>query len=933
MGVTLKTTGTIRSRLRVASACLARLAGATLLLAASLSGPAAAALPAKAVCDSADSATVLQAMPTQPDLLAHAVWLSDDVLQWPGVQATGAFKLYYSQGGQIAVEAGAPVQGAQGALPLSVANDDQSLSLSARFKHVGPGVRLALAAADRPRMRALHTGQLVLVQEDERGRMLQATRVQTAAAIDALFGESAAGSDLGVAVTASQTRFALWAPTAQAAALCRYASGSSPALAMTPMHRDERTGVWTLDEAASHAGQYYTYLVDVLVPGVGLVRNRVTDPYSVSLTTDSRRSLVADLDDGTLKPAGWDQAARPKPLASQTDMVIYELHVRDFSINDTSVRPEHRGKYLAFTQKQSNGMRHLRALAKAGLTDVHLLPVFDLASIPEAGCVSPSVAGGPDTPTQQARLMPDAPRDCFNWGYDPLHFNAPEGSYATDAANGATRVREFRQMVMALHHAGLRVGMDVVYNHTSASGQKPQSVLDRIVPGYYHRLNAKGEVEQSTCCDNTATEHLMMAKLMRDSVLLWARHYAIDSFRFDLMGHQPKAAMVELKAALRHAVGRDVQLIGEGWNFGEVADGARFEQASQLALGGTGIGTFSDRARDAVRGGGPSDQGQALLANQGYINGLVYDRNPHAKPDRPPGDLLRTADMVRVGLAGSVRDYPLTTHSGAVKRLHEIDYNGQSAGYAREPAEVVNYVENHDNQTLFDINAFKLPPATSREDRARVQMLGAAINMFSQGVAYFHAGIDTLRSKSLDRNSFDAGDWFNRLDWTYADNYFATGLPPEQDNGKDWALMRPILANPLIKPTRREIAWARDQFRDLLKIRSSSTLFRLRSAQDIAQRLTFHNTGPSQNPVLLAAHLDGRGYDGAQFSELLYLANVDKVPHTLVIDAERGKHYQLHPVHRAARAADQRVAKQARYEPAQGRFVVPARTALVFVVR
>ena len=919
------------SRLRGASACLARLAGVTLLLAAPLSGSATAAFPAKAACDSAGSATVLQAIPAQRDVPAHAVWLSGDVLQWPGVQAPAGFKLYYAQTGQIAVEAGAPVHGSQGALPLTVAPDAVAQAVNIRFKHIGPGVRLTLAPADRPRMRLLHTGQLVLVQEDEQGRVLQATRVQSAAALDALFGESAAGNDLGVAVTASQTRYALWAPTAQAVALCRYASGNSPALAMTPMTLDERTGVWTLQEAASHAGQYYNYLVDVFVPGVGLVRNRVTDPYSVSLTTDSRRSLVADLDDRALKPAGWDRATRPKPLASQTDMVIYELHVRDFSINDASVRRAHRGKYLAFAQAQSNGMRHLRALAKAGLTDVHLLPVFDLASIPEAACESPSVEGGPDTPAQQATVMADAARDCFNWGYDPLHFNAPEGSYATDAANGATRVCEFRQMVMALHQAGLRVGMDVVYNHTSASGQKPQSVLDRIVPGYYHRLNAQGEVEQSTCCDNTATEHLMMAKLMRDSVLLWARHYAIDSFRFDLMGHQPKAAMLDLKAALRRAVGREVQLIGEGWNFGEVADGARFEQASQLSLGGTGIGTFSDRARDALRGGGPSDHGAALVTAQGYLNGLVYDPNAQADRKRPVADLLRTADMVRVGLAGSIRDYVLTTHDGSKKRLHELDYSGQSAGYVREPAEVVNYVENHDNQTLFDINAYKLPPATSREDRARVQMLGAAINLFSQGVAYFHAGIDTLRSKSLDRNSFDSGDWFNRLDWTYTDNYFATGLPPEQDNGKDWALMRPILANPLIKPTPREIAWARDQFRDLLKIRASSTLFRLRSGQDIQSRLTFHNTGPAQNPVLLAAHLNGRGYAGAKFSELLYLVNVDKVPHQLLIVPEQGKRYVLHPVHLAPGVADKRVAAQARYEPSTGRFTVPARTALVLV--
>ena len=179
-------------------------------------------------------------------------------------------------------------------------------------------------------------------------------------------------------------------------------------------------------------------------------------------------------------------------------------------------------------------MRHLRALAEAGITDVHLLPVFDFATVPERDC---DPAG-------------DAAHDCFNWGYDPVHFNAPEGSYASDAGRIA-RIVEFRRMVQALHDASLRVGMDVVYNHTMAAGQAPWSVLDRIVPGYYHRLDATALATRSTCCANTATEHRMMAKLMRDSVVLWATQYGIDSFRFDLMGHQPRAAMEDLQRALR----------------------------------------------------------------------------------------------------------------------------------------------------------------------------------------------------------------------------------------------------------------------------------------------------------------------------------------------------------------------------------------------
>jgi pullulanase-type alpha-1,6-glucosidase len=610
--------------------------------------------------------------------------------------------------------------------------------------------------------------------------------------------------------------------------------------------------------------------------------------------------------------------------------------VRDFSINDSTVPAAHRGKYTAFNFAGSRGMRHLNALSKAGMTDVHLLPVFDFATVPEAGCVTPdlgAVSMEPDGEAQQAAVMAARDRDCFNWGYDPLHYTAPEGSYATDAADGARRIIEFRQMVAALHRSGLRVGMDVVYNHTSASGQRQKSVLDRIVPGYYHRLDAGGAVERSTCCDNTATENRMMAKLLLDSVTTWAREYQIDSFRFDLMGHQPRAVMAELKARLKIATGRDIQLIGEGWNFGEVADGARFVQASQLSLSGSGIGTFSDRARDAVRGGGAADSGDSMIKRQGYINGLGYDSNDAAGAESAAGELLRMADLVRVGLAGSLRDYRLRTWRDETLPLQRIDYAGQPAGYASEPAEVVNYVENHDNQTLFDINVYKLPAGTRREERARVQILGLAINAFSQGVAYFHAGGELLRSKSLDRNSFDSGDWFNRIDWSGVDNYFATGAPPKADNGGDYRLLKPLLANPGIKPAPADIAWTRNAFLDLLRIRASTSLFRLRTSGEVGSRLIFHNTGSRQIPTILVGHLHGKGYPGARFRELVYLINVDKTPQEIGIEALIGRQFTLHPVHRRPTAADQRVAREARFDSAQGIFRVPARSAAVFVAR
>ena len=825
------------------------------------------------------------------------------------------------------------MSGADRFVALNAVKAELPTALAERFRFIGDGLRLQWAASDDVRVDELLRGQVLLVREDAQGRVLDVTALQTPGALDDLYA-GAESATLGAGRHGRPdisedfaTRFALWAPTARAVSVCIY----DDATRAFTSRRDDATGVWTLDLPGEMHGQRYGYLVDVFVPGVGIVRNRVTDPYSVGLTADSKRSVVLDLDHITTKPADWDAAPRPAPLASATDMTIYELHVRDFSIGDRTVRPAWRGKYLAFTENDAAGMRHLRALRDAGMTDVHLLPVFDIATIPERDCVTPKIpAAAPDSDAQQAATTAVAAKDCFNWGYDPYHFNAPEGSYATDPDDGAGRVREFRAMVQALHGAGLRVGMDVVYNHTTSSGQASSSVLDRIVPGYYQRLDAAGKVERSTCCDNTATEHRMMAKLMIESAALWAKHYRIDSFRFDLMGHQPRDAMLRLQSAVDAAAGRRIDLIGEGWNFGEIADGARFVQASQRSLNDTGIATFSDRARDALRGGGCCDSGEALMA-QGLISGLHYAPNALVAGKDQTAALLRAADMARVGLAGTLRDVRMTTFDGEQKRLADIDYAGQPAGYAAQPGEVVNYVENHDNPTLFDILALKLPRDTSREERARVQLLGAAFVSFSQGIAYHHAGMEVLRSKSLDRNSYDSGDWFNRLDWTYTDNGFGAGLPPSRDNGKDWALLRPVLADASIKPRPEEIVWMRDAFNDLLRIRAGSTLFRMRTADDVRARLTFRNVGPDQNPVVIAANLDGAGYAGAGFREILYAINVSPEVQTLVLPEETRKAYVLHPVQRAADATDTRP-REARYDPASGRFTIPPRTAVVYVI-
>ncbi|MES2049094.1 MAG: alpha-1,6-glucosidase domain-containing protein [Pseudomonadota bacterium] len=876
------------------------------------------------VCNVAAFQTTLQAV--SGSLEARAYWLNRQLAKWPRTQDVAAFKLYSSTSGMLEVAVGQRVVGADVVLSLDVFRDAFPTTLSTRFKFVADGMVLKIRDADLSRAADLQRRQVVLVQENADGVVLKASGLQSAGALDDLYAPAKNLSDLGVTVSSKKTSFKLWAPTAQKVSVCRYEKSSGAAKSFEAMQWNAATGIWSLSTPADLSGQYYLYVVEVFVPGVGMVRNRVTDPYSISLTADSKRSYIARLDSAKLQPKSWNSTPAPTKVKAQTDMAVYELHVRDFSINDSSVSTAHRGKYLAFTEINSNGMQHLRALSKAGMTDVHLLPVFDFGSVPEVACLTPDIKADMHDEMQLAAVSAVAEKDCFNWGYDPFHYSAPEGSYATDAADGATRILEFRQMVTALHQAGLRVGMDVVYNHTFVFGQSEKSVLDRIVPGYYHRLNAVGQVEQTTCnsCGNTATENLMMGKLLVDSVLQWAKEYKIDSFRFDLMAHQPRAVMEELQGKLKAQTGREIQLIGEGWNFGEIANGARFVQASQLSLNGTGIGTFSDRSRDAVRGGGAADTSKTIMTQKGYINGL-------ADPDQNASDLFKAADMLRVGLAGSLREYVMTTYDGTKKALKDIDYSGQPAGYVSQPGEVVNYVENHDNQTLFDLNVYKLPLDTSRADRARVQMLGAATTAFSQGVAYFHAGLDVLRSKSLDRDSFNSGDWFNRLDWSYQTNNFAIGLPPKAANGEAYFLMQPLLANPLIKPTSDEIKLARDMFRDLLKIRASSSLFHLRTAAEVQQRLHFENVGAGQNGAVIVGHLDGKNYPDAHYKSVIYFINVSALAQSLDLPNQEARAYVLHPVHVSANAADKRIAATASYSAAQGRFTLPALSAVVFV--
>jgi len=861
---------------------------------------------------------------------ASAHWLAADVLAWPGAPASGSYKLYYAANGGLGSGAQG-VTGADGSMQLAPAPLPEAVR--AKFPHLAGATGLALSQADAARLAGLASAQFAIAQLDADGKLVQVTSLQNAGMLDDVFGARAANARLGLSFNGGVPTFRVWAPTAKSVTLDIYPDATAPAASQVPMRFDAATGIWS--HTAPNAGwtnrAYYTYTVKVLSRWANnaLVTNTVTDPYSLSLNANSARSFVADLDSAALKPRGWDQHRIPK-LAHAADISLYELHVRDFSLNDDTVPLERRGKYLAFTERDSRGMRHLKSLAKAGLSHVHLLPAFDLASINEAGCVSPAIPdAGPASEAQQAAVEAVRDADCFNWGYDPVHYNAPEGSYASNANDGAARVREFRAMVQGLHEAGLRVTMDVVYNHTSSSQQGPLSTLDKIVPAYYYRLNDKGANLNDSCCADTAAEHTMMGKLMTDSVALWASQYKVDSFRFDIMSFAPLSVMKGLQEHVNRAAGREIYLYGEGWNFGAVADDRRFVTARQANLFGTGIGSFNDRLRDAVRGGGCCDGGENLIKEQGFINGAWVDPNHLARQSRD--DALRLADMVRVGLSGTLRDYRFVDRFGSLRANADIDYFGQRAGYTASPVETINYVEKHDNQTLFDINAFRLPQSTPLSDRVRVQNLGAAIVLLSQGIPFIHAGQEILRSKSLDRDSYNAGDWFNRLDYGYASNNFGVGLPSSDKNRDNWGLMTPVLENPLIKPDTKAILSAKASFEDLLRIRSDSSLFRMRTAKDVEERLRFYNTGPDQVPGLVVMHIDGEKpsrYPDARYRSVVVLFNVDKEAKTIAIPALKERRLKLHQVQVAS---DDPVVKTSSYGNADGSFTIPARTAAVFV--
>lgn len=879
---------------------------------------------------------------------AHGHWIDEDVLAWPAswIPAGAApesveFRLHASPDGGLAVADGVVTGGDEHVLTLDPAG--LSAEQAARFPALAGHLALRLPdGLTRSDVERLAGGELLVTQRGEDGALHAVSGVQIAGVLDDLYAHAAAKRDLGVTWEKGRPSMALWAPTARKVDLLLWPGTDVSGDPVRVPTRRQEDGSWTVRGERSWAGSAYRYEVTVYVPATDAVEvNAVTDPYSVALTTNSTHSVLVDLDDPEFQPRQWAKAKQP--VVRPVDQTIYELHVRDFSASDTTVPERLRGTYGAFAAN-SAGRAQLRQLQRAGLTTVHLLPTFDIATIEEDRDAQQAPDGdlasfAPDSTEQQERVTAVAADDAFNWGYDPFHWSAPEGSYARDAHGGA-RVAEFRTMVGALHSDGLQVVLDQVFNHTAASGQAATSVLDRVVPGYYHRLSLAGAVETSTCCQNVATEHAMAQKLMVDSVVTWARDYKVDGFRFDLMGHHSVETMAAVRAALdkltprRDGVdGSAVYLYGEGWNFGEVADNRLFTQATQGQLGGTGIGTFSDRLRDAVRGGGPFDEDPRV---QGFGSGSATDPNGASVNGTAEQQLARVrhqADLVRLGLAGNLRDFAFRTSDGEVRTGAEIDYNGQPAGYADSPEEVVTYVDAHDNETLFDALTHKLPRDTEMSDRVRMNTVSLATTALAQTPSFWHAGAELLRSKSLDRNSYDSGDWFNHLDLTGQDNGFGRGLPPEQENADLWPFQKALLGDPTLKPTPQDIAAAEAGALDLLRLRFSTPLFRLGDAQLIEQKVTFPGSGPDAAPGVVVMHIDdrrkGSGADvDKSLDGLLVVFNASDEAVTQTLPELAGRRHSLSPVQ--AKGADP-VVRQTTWEASTGSVTVPARTVAVLV--
>lgn len=510
------------------------------------------------------------------------------------------------------------------------------------------------------------------------------------------------GTDLELTYTPTSSVFRVWSPAAEQVKLLLYEDGvDGAAIRVENMKRSEK-GTWKLKINGDLKGKFYTFQVKTgdkwmaETPGM----------WVKAVGVNGKRAAIIDMKD--TDPEGWELDRRPA-MENATDAIIYEVHMRDFSISPTS-GIKNKGKFLAFTEGgtknsagQSTGIDHLKEL---GVTHVHLLPSYDYASIDET------------------RLEDNK----YNWGYDPLNYNVPEGGYSTDPYNPATRILEFKKMVQALHNAGIRVIMDVVYNHTFTG---EDSHLNLLVPGYFYRFNADLSWSNASGCGNeTASERPMMRKFIIESVLHWVNEYKVDGFRFDLMGIHDVETMNQVRAALNN-VDPSILVYGEGWT----AAGSPLSEEQRAVKKNTvqmdGIAVFSDDIRDVLKGNWTN-------STPGFVAGT---------------DSLEEA--VKFAIVGGV-EHPQVDASKAVHtKMH----------YVNHPAQIINYVSCHDDMCLVDKLRSRMPEGATEPELKRFNKLAQTVVFTSQGIPFIYAGEEVYRDKKGVNNTYQSPDSINQINW------------------------------------------------------------------------------------------------------------------------------------------------------------------------
>lgn len=492
---------------------------------------------------------------------------------------------------------------------------------------------------------------------------------------------------LGTNYSPEQTDFAVWSPKANNVDLVLYEPDpSQEGAGQVVKMKQEEQGVWSVTVAGDQKNKLYNYIVEI-----DNEIKCVVDPYAKAVVQNGHKGVVVDL--AETNPVEWENDQKP-PLVELEDSIIYEMHVKDFSISPHSGM-EHKGKFLAFTEEETmipkteikTGVAHLKEL---GITHIHLLPIFDFATVDESVDYQ------------------------YNWGYDPQNYNVPEGSYARDSANPLVRIREAKEMIKALHRNGIRVVMDVVYNHTY---ETRNSNFGKLAPEVYYRLDEHGNYSNGSGCGNeVASEHPMVRKFIIESVKYWAREYHIDGFRFDLMALHDQETMKLLAQELKE-IDSSIIVYGEPWT----ADFSPLPMEQQMRKGSqqeSGVAVFNDEFRDALKG---STRGE----DKGYVNG---------KLDK------ETIQKVKVGVMGGIDSFSF------------------------DPEEVINYVSVHDDLTLWD-KIERSNPNVIDEDKVRMNNLANAIVLTSQGIPFLHGGVEFLRTKYGVENSYNFPDAINQIEW------------------------------------------------------------------------------------------------------------------------------------------------------------------------